>query len=328
MRLCSSRSIREDRRPSRQKISRVGGSLLAPHYRCSWLGRKDSNPRMAESKSAALTSLATPQALTLALQERRERLAIQPPHDEAARVRGHPGMDRPRFALGRKFGKYAGARAAHARIAEPPQPFEMRRDFRVAPAHDRLEIIHPETGRKARYFDGLGISCQFERRENLSRRHRDRRYEHDVPRLRQLQRREPLADAFAEGVSPEKKEGNVGPERERHRRELLPGEAHAPETIEHRQRGGAIGASPAQASAGRNVLLDVDLDSESRLALGLKKARGAHRKLLALRDSGKRPRKPDPAVLARREAQPVASLDQPERGLQQVVAVGTPPDDM
>lgn len=26
-----------------------------------WLGRKDSNPRMAESKSAALTSLATPQ---------------------------------------------------------------------------------------------------------------------------------------------------------------------------------------------------------------------------------------------------------------------------
>jgi hypothetical protein len=30
--------------------------------RCEeWLGRKDSNPRMAESKSAALTSLATPQ---------------------------------------------------------------------------------------------------------------------------------------------------------------------------------------------------------------------------------------------------------------------------
>src|SRR4051812_48167644 len=28
-----------------------------------WLGRKDSNPRMAESKSAALTSLATPQLM-------------------------------------------------------------------------------------------------------------------------------------------------------------------------------------------------------------------------------------------------------------------------
>jgi hypothetical protein len=30
----------------------------------SWLGRKDSNLRMSESKSDALTSLATPQALT------------------------------------------------------------------------------------------------------------------------------------------------------------------------------------------------------------------------------------------------------------------------
>ena len=32
-----------------------------------WLGRKDSNPRMAESKSAALTDLATPQQKTYAL---------------------------------------------------------------------------------------------------------------------------------------------------------------------------------------------------------------------------------------------------------------------
>src|SRR5690349_20186907 len=191
---------------------------------------------MAESKSAALTSLATPQALTLALQERREPLAIPPPHDEAAHVRGHPGVDRPRFALGRKFGEYAGARAAHARIAEPSQPFEMRRDFRVAPAHDRLEIIRPETGRKARYFDRLGISCQFERRENLSGGHGHRRHEHDVPRLRQLERREPLAYALAEGVSPEEKERNVRPERKRHRREFLPGETQAPETIQHRKR--------------------------------------------------------------------------------------------
>ena len=103
---------------------------------------------MAESKSAALTSLATPQAL-LFLQERRERLSIQPPHDQAAHVRGHLGVNRPRFAFGRKFGKYAGARAAHARIAESPEPLEMRRHFRMPPTRHRFEIVAPETSGKA-----------------------------------------------------------------------------------------------------------------------------------------------------------------------------------
>src|SRR5882724_3164293 len=116
-----------------------------PQCRLSWLGRKDSNPRMAESKSAALTSLATPQAL-LVLQERCERLAIQPPHDQAAHVRGHLGMDRPRLALGRKFGEYTCARPTHAGITESSEPFEMRRHFRMAPTHYRLEIVPPETG--------------------------------------------------------------------------------------------------------------------------------------------------------------------------------------
>ena len=43
-----------------QALGRLRGAprRAAP---CAWLGRKDSNPRMAESKSAALTSLATPQ---------------------------------------------------------------------------------------------------------------------------------------------------------------------------------------------------------------------------------------------------------------------------
>src|SRR5262245_21295397 len=135
----------------KQKISRASGSTPFPSFSRSdylWLGRKDSNPRMAESKSAALTSLATPQALLIA-QDPRERPAIQPPHDQAAHVRGHLGVDRTRLAFGRKFGEYAGARAAQARITESPQPFEMRRNFRMAPTHHRLQIIRPETGGKA-----------------------------------------------------------------------------------------------------------------------------------------------------------------------------------
>src|SRR5882672_3616572 len=136
--------------PRTQKISRESGSTPFPFPQCRlfWLGRKDSNPRMAESKSAALTSLATPQAL-LIFQERRERLAIQPPHDEAAHLRGHLGVHRPRFAFGRKFDEYAGTRAAHAGITELPEPFEMRRHLRVAPTHHRLQIVPSETGGKA-----------------------------------------------------------------------------------------------------------------------------------------------------------------------------------
>src|SRR5689334_8870193 len=103
---------------------------------------------MAESKSAALTSLATPQAL-LVVQERRERMAVQSSYDEAAHIRGHLGVDRARLALGRKFGEYTGARAAHASITESPQPFEVHRHFRVTPTHHRLEVILPETGGKA-----------------------------------------------------------------------------------------------------------------------------------------------------------------------------------
>src|SRR5215470_16421360 len=135
----------------KQKISRVSGSTYFPSFsRCDylWLGRKDSNPRMAESKSAALTSLATPQAL-LVLQERRERLAIQPPHDQAAHVRGHLGVDRPRFALGRKFGENTGTRTAHAGITELPEPLDMPRHFRMAPTHHRLQIVSPEAAGKA-----------------------------------------------------------------------------------------------------------------------------------------------------------------------------------
>src|SRR6267154_4809047 len=93
------------------KLSDTIATISSPSIvrsRLEWLGRKDSNPRMAESKSAALTSLATPQALNL-LQQRRERMTIQPAHGEAAHLRGQLRQDRARFPLGRKFQKYASA---------------------------------------------------------------------------------------------------------------------------------------------------------------------------------------------------------------------------
>src|SRR6266571_3333086 len=223
---------------------------------------------MAESKSAALTSLATPQALTFGneqgahplvyppaqalrndksfrsalhvFQQRRERMAIQPPHREAAHLRGHPGQDRARLALGREFGEYAGARAAQARIPELPEPFKMHR-----------------------------------------------------------QRREPL-----------------------------PGQTEPPQPAQDGERGGAIGAAAAESPAYRYVFLDVDFDALLRAGLGLQQPRGAHGELLVLLDSRQRPRELHPGVGARGKAQPVAAIDEPESGLQQMIAVRAPTDDV
>src|SRR5689334_19856372 len=81
----------------------------------NWLGRKDSNPRMAESKSAALTSLATPQALTV-VQHLRQRVTLQPADDKARHFIRHAGQNLARLAFAPELGEHACAGPAQARI--------------------------------------------------------------------------------------------------------------------------------------------------------------------------------------------------------------------
>jgi hypothetical protein len=55
---------------------------------------------------------------------------------------------------------------------------------------------------------------------------------------------------------------------------------------------------------------------------------GADGEFLIFGDSTQAPRKSHFGVGARRKAQPIVQLDQPESGLQQVIAVGAPADDV
>src|SRR5207247_10074660 len=128
---------------------------------------------------------------------------------------------------------------------------------------------------------------------NRTCRHGDRRREHDVPRLRQLERREPFAYALGKRVAAEKKERNVGAERKRHRREPLPGQTEPPQPVQDGERGGAIGAASAESPAYRYVFFDVDFDALSRRRLGLQQPPGADGELLVLLDPPQRPSDPN-----------------------------------
>ena len=122
---------------------------------------------MPESKSGALTSLATPQqylgshvflrrATTYAVphdsaraQNAGKGMAIQPPRDMPAHSRGHSGDDRARLRLGREFGKHTGAGPGQSGVAELREPRKMHCNNRVTPAHDWLEIVTSKARRKA-----------------------------------------------------------------------------------------------------------------------------------------------------------------------------------
>src|SRR3989338_7866897 len=108
-----------------------------------WLGRKDSNLRMLESKSSALTNLATPQhrlppwgrkskgrafsGFSPPLSNNRERMPVQSGGNEAFHIGGQRGQGGLRGGLPGKLDEATGARSAHARVAVVPQPGEMAR---------------------------------------------------------------------------------------------------------------------------------------------------------------------------------------------------------
>ena len=196
---------------------------------------------MAESKSAALTNLATPQSVVQPV--RGERMPIQSADRDAAPRPGNLRCDHACLALRPERREHARSRPAHPRIPERLQPAERLSDLRVAPARLRLEIVRASACEKGRNFERFRISCQRVRREDFARGDSDLRGDHDVPGGVQIERRQDLADALGEGVPPEQEERDVGAEAEREPRELARAAGPCP-----RARSARSGWSPHRSS--------------------------------------------------------------------------------
>src|SRR5688572_33423354 len=115
---------------------------------------------MPESKSGALTSLATPHPLqNRELQEPLfrpvvERVLLDSPRDKAAHRIRQLRLEGPRLAFSCKLGEHAGPGTRHARLrTAASQPREVRCHFRMPGRHDRLEVVASKPRKKGRYFD-------------------------------------------------------------------------------------------------------------------------------------------------------------------------------
>src|SRR3954470_5852666 len=129
-------------------IKRSSGVAFAIWFivRVSWLGRKDSNLRMPESKSGALTSLATPQwshfpALRIGslFCPFVERMPVQSARHEAAHVLRQLRLEGERFGFGPEFCEKARPGTCHPRTLNAfSKPRQVCRYVGESAAHDRF----------------------------------------------------------------------------------------------------------------------------------------------------------------------------------------------
>src|SRR5688572_266624 len=203
------------------------------------------------------------------------------------------------------------------------QPGEARCNVGVAGDDRGLQVVRSLPRQKGRHFESFRRACQrgF---EGFLRGNRDLRREHQVPGRWQVDRREALADAFAKRVAPVDEDRDVGAQPGSHFAQLAVCELQIPEPVEDQQDGGGIGGAAAQTAADRQVLLQGKLAAFGRAAFGFEQPRRTHAQIFVPKHS----READVAVLARCDAHPVIAVDQAKDGLQLVVAVGAPPEDV
>src|SRR3970282_497319 len=132
---------------------------------------------MPESKSGALTNLATPQWFKFT-----KRMPLAPPRDKSAPRAGQLAEHALRLCLRREFCKHARPRSGHPRLRPPrAQPREVRRNLRAAPHGRGFEIVPAQAGEKGRYFESFRITCQRVIGEYIARGKHHRRQQHETP---------------------------------------------------------------------------------------------------------------------------------------------------
>ena len=243
-----------------------------------WLGRKDSNPRMPESKSGALTNLATPQqrklcARTYALIVRGIRLGHQANAANGCRasvlatkpcmVAGRASTAALRFGFGGKGRKHTAARTRH-----PRKPRALAQTLRVPPP--RPEIAQPLSAadrsghnprkRRSIFADAVSrVNSGAAKIDAVPTENGGHDYRY--PQRRQRYRNQALADAARERGSGAEKKGNVGAQRETDPHEVRARQTCAPELVEREQHRRGVGTAPAQPPAQWNALGHSNVDA-------------------------------------------------------------------
>src|SRR4051812_24934811 len=249
-----------------------------------------------------------------------ERMTVEPSRHESAHPVRQLGVDRDRFGLRRELIEETRSGARHTRLrASLSKPRELRAHLGVLGAHDPFEVVPSLPREKGRYFECFRLPCQ-RAREDFLRGNTNLRREHEVPRRGQVQRREPLAEAFAQGVLAEDEKWNVGAQPRRNLQELRAIEAEVPFAIEHQEHRRRIGGPAAQAAAYRQVLFQLEVGAKARAGVLLEEPRRPNAQIVLAERSGEA----DLAILAARNAYAVGAIDEPEDGLQIVEAVGPP----
>src|SRR6266849_3653620 len=196
---------------------------------------------MPESKSGALTSLATPQLISgrsiftlssISIRPVIQRMALKPLRHESAHFPRHLGLSGARVGFCLEFGEHARSGARHARLrALRPQPRKLRCHLGVAGDDERLEIVRSLPREKGRYFESFRRACQ-RAFECFLRGNRDLRRQYEVPGARQLERGQALADAFAERIAAEDENRHVGTEFLSERKKLRAAKMKIPEPVQ------------------------------------------------------------------------------------------------
>ena len=278
-----------------------------------WLGRKDSNLRMPESKSGALTNLATPQVrvrLRESIDPVAERVPLQPPRDEPAHRAAAvpPSVARASACEANSANTQAPDPVMRACGQRPLQPREMRRHLGASaatrPAPGRLR---PCPGEKGRYFERFRISCQFRIGENVARGHAAPAAPGPgtTPGAAQAAlRRSPMPSPSA--LRPNTNTGTSAPSSSPSACSRSRAQARAPQAVEREQRGGGVRAAAAEPAARSAGACRARCRRRAASPLrALQQARRAHAQVGLRGHAGQRIVAPDLAV--RRTAMPTRS---------------------
>src|SRR5258706_1874073 len=278
---------------------------------------------MPESKSGALTNLATPQC-EASIRQVVERVLLEALRHEPAHCLRQLRLQGPRFAFALQPGENAGPGTCHARLRTTAfQPRETRRYLGVPAHYDRLKIVVSLPRKKGRYCESFPPGSQ-RIREGFLRGNRYLRRQHQVPGGRQLERLQPLANPLAEGVAAEEKKRHVGAQLKTDVLQRLPFQLQIPQRVQDQQHRRGVGGAAAQAAADWKILFQLQVATLARAGFFLQQPGGPDAQILVPENAGK----PDFAVLARRDANPVGAVDEPDHGLQLVVAVVPPAENV